>query len=71
MKTDIESEVKNVLEIVEQVYLIKSVAAEKKLNNIKRINFDSLVNLIQKEISNDRIKSPKDMVNYIETIIED
>lgn len=63
--------IKDVVSIVEQFYILKSEDITKKLENIRRINLDSLINLMEIEVQKDNIKSKKDIIRYIESIILD
>ncbi|OGI02317.1 MAG: hypothetical protein A2104_06305 [Candidatus Melainabacteria bacterium GWF2_32_7] len=63
--------VKDIVEIVEQFYLLRVEDLTRKLENIRRINVDSLVDLIQNEVNENKIKTKRDIVKYVESIILD
>ncbi|OGI23053.1 MAG: hypothetical protein A2287_00425 [Candidatus Melainabacteria bacterium RIFOXYA12_FULL_32_12] len=63
--------VKDIVEIVEQFYLLRVEDLTRKLENIRRINVDSLVDLIQNEVNESKIKTKRDIVKYVESIILD
>ena len=65
------NDVNDVIQTVEQVYINSASNLNKKLDNIKRINIETLTELVEKETENGHIKEKKDIVKYIEQIIQD
>jgi len=68
---DISKSVKDVVDILEQFYVLKFTEVSKKIDNIKRINIDSLADRIQEEVEKGNIKTKSDIVKYVESIIPD
>lgn len=68
---NVSEAVKDIVDIVEQFYVLRVEDLTKKLENIRRINVDSLIDLIQNEISENNIKTKRDIVKYVESIILD
>ena len=65
------NEIQEIIEILEQFYTLEIDELNNKLKNIKRIDINSLVNLIESEKEKKYIKSRKDLVKYIKSIIQD
>ncbi|MDD3012924.1 MAG: hypothetical protein PHC34_04405 [Candidatus Gastranaerophilales bacterium] len=66
-----EEEIRNVVEIIEQIYSLEVSDMSKRMENLKRINFDSVAAYIEKEQKNNNFKSRNDLVKYIQSIIHD
>lgn len=71
MKNDTNSEIREVIDIVEHLYETWLVNVRNRLDNLKRINVDSLAELIEYEKEKGRIKDKNDIIKYIESITQD
>lgn len=67
----IEEDIRDILEVVEQVYALEVIDMKKKINNIKRVNVSSIVDIVNEEKKKGNIKTKKDIVQYIQSIIQD
>lgn len=67
----IEEQIVNVVEILEQIYSLEVSDMTRKLENLKRINIDSVAAYIQKEQENNNFKNKNEIVKYIQSIIQD
>lgn len=67
----IEEDIRDILEVVENVYALEVVDMKKKIDNIKRVNISSIVDIVNEEKKKGNIKTKKDIVKYIQSIIQD
>lgn len=67
----ISEEVKDTLNVIEQIYGVMLMNLQNRVNNFKRINIDSLIEFAKYEYVNGRIKNRKDIIKYIESITQD
>lgn len=62
-----ESEVRSILNIMEKLYSLEIKYVAEKLENIKRINIDSLMEFVEYNKLNDA----SDLIQYVQGIIQD
>ena len=71
MTKDIYQEIQETMQIVEQIYEMWASNLKKRLDNLKRINIESLIVLIEYEKTNGSIKNKADIIRYIDGITQD
>ncbi|EKE03915.1 MAG: hypothetical protein ACD_20C00129G0011 [uncultured bacterium] len=71
MTKDIYQEIQETMQIVEQIYEMWASNLKKRLDNLKRINIESLIVLIEYEKANGNIKNKSDIIKYIDGITQD
>jgi|GEM_PF-2708621 len=67
----VEEEVRDVVEVIEQLYSLEVSDMSRKIENLKRVNINSVVAFVEKERKKDNFKSKTDIVKYIQSIIQD
>jgi hypothetical protein len=67
----IEEEIQIILDVVEQVYALEVTDMKKKIDNIKRVKVDSIADIINEEKKKGNLKNKKDIVKFIQSIIQD
>ncbi|OGI18765.1 MAG: hypothetical protein A2287_08905 [Candidatus Melainabacteria bacterium RIFOXYA12_FULL_32_12] len=68
---NISNEIKEVLEVMEQLYDSWLTTLKAKKDNIKRINLDSIIELIALQKAKGEVKNRRDIIAYIDGIIGD
>jgi hypothetical protein len=68
--TEVE-DIEEILDIIEGVYLEWIDSLKTKMKNIRKLNLKSLNTLIELEKQRGRIKGKKDIIRYIEGLIQD
>lgn len=68
---NIESKVKDILNIIEWVYEKEENNFRIKRDNLKRINADVLIKALKNKADKGEIKDEKDIISYIELILQD
>jgi len=67
----IEEEIRNVVEVIEQIYSLEVSDMNRKIDNLKRINIGSVVTYVKNEQEKGNFKSKNDIIQYIQSIIQD
>jgi len=67
----IEEEIRDVVEIVEQVYSNQATELARKLDNFKRINVDTVAAYIKEEQVKGNFQNRDDIIKYIQSIVQD
>jgi len=70
-KEEVYSETVQVIGILEGIYEIFIESLKTKIENLDKINIETLTELILKESEKGNIKERKDIIKYIEQIIQD
>jgi len=63
--------IEELIDVTEKLYQIWFADIKRKLDNISRIQLASFMELIEYNIENGDIKTDKDVISYIEQIIQD